>query len=201
MLKSSWRRENPPSVVVSQLHWDGNKNHSFCPDVFKYFRLLPTSPYRNVENVPNKGWIQFLHVARQVAVVLGVTHVRWNWSQSIGKSRCFNFCNWNSISRCQTSCNIGERILVSRIDLFINGDFCMETKLVCFLVSEYLFLTTKLTWYHFWHFFFYFIFSSFSFFYFHFFFGILGLVFKGSFTVRFRIWIILLFRDFSKDKT
>ena len=26
----------------------------------------------------------------------------------------------------------------------------METRLVCFLVSEYLFPTTKLTWYHFW---------------------------------------------------
>ena len=37
---------------------------------------------------------------------------------------------------------------------FMNGDFCMETRLVCFLVSTYLFPTTKLTWYHFWHFFF-----------------------------------------------
>ena len=37
---------------------------------------------------------------------------------------------------------------------FINGDFCMETRLACFLVSEYLFPTTKLTWYHFLHFFF-----------------------------------------------
>ena len=31
--------------------------------------------------------------------------------------------------------------------------------------------------------------------------SMLGLVFKVSFTVRFRIWIILLFSDFSKDKT
>ena len=29
----------------------------------------------------------------------------------------------------------------------------------------------------------------------------IGLVFMVSFTVRFRIWIILLFSDFSKDKT
>ena len=173
MLKSSWRRENPPSVVVSQLHWDGNKNHSFCPDVFKYFRLLPTSPYRNVENVPNKGWIQFLHVARQVAVVLGVTHVRWNWSQSIGKSRCFNFCNWNSISRCQTSCNIGERILVSRIDLFhkwrlLHGNEARMLFSQWILVSNYQTdMISFLAFFLLFHFFFFFIFL-FSFFLWHF---------------------------------
>ena len=47
--------------------------------------------------------------------------------------------------------------------------------------SDYLFPTTKLTWYYFWHFF------SFE--------G-LGLVFKVSFRIR----IILLFSDFSRDK-
>ena len=79
-----------------------------------------------------------------VSVAIWITvWVIFNWLQD---TEAKLFCIWNFLSAVSF---FGIRESPSRALWFINGDFCTETRFVCFLVGQYLFSTIKLTWCHF----------------------------------------------------
>ena len=91
---------------------------------------------------PYFPWVILIKETKNISFVLPFSPCYRNTCGSLGEfeiamDSLFEVPNSNS-SFSQTSTHVS-------IDLFINGDFCMQTRLVCFLVSQCLFPTTKLT--------------------------------------------------------